>query len=114
MEPLRFGRSSLSPPYVPSQTLVGVQTTAILAAGGSWYGSFVAGLLVGIGIGFLLGPAVRSWLAFREWADASRQARLTDDILARMERDAQRGRKHEHAEPSTRLTDTRGPWRPSP
>jgi hypothetical protein len=91
-----------------------VQTTAILAAGGGWYASFIAGLLVGIGIGFLLGPAVRSWLAFREWADASRQARLADDILSRMERDARHRAADEPAEPSNRLTHTRGPWRASP
>jgi hypothetical protein len=91
-----------------------VRTTAILAASGGWYASFVAGLLVGIGIGFLLGPAVRSWLAFREWADASRQARLTDDILSRMERDAGHRATDEPAEPSNRLTHTRGPWRASP
>lgn len=62
--------------------------TVILAAGGSGYGNFIAGFLLGASIAFLLGPAVRSWLAYREWADASKQARMTDQILARMQRDA--------------------------
>jgi hypothetical protein len=59
----------------------------ILAAGGSGYGNFIAGFLIGAGISFLLGPAVRSWLAYKEWADASRQAHLTDELLARMQQD---------------------------
>ena len=107
---MRFLISSLR--FVPDT--LGMHTTAILAAGQGWYASFVAGVLVGIGIGFLLGPAVRSWLAFREWADASRQARLTDDILSRMERDARHGATGEPADPSNLVTPTRGPWRASP
>jgi hypothetical protein len=70
---------------------------AILAAaetGG--YGDFIAGLLLGAGVGFLLGPAARSWLIHRQWAEASRRAHLTDQILARMEEDAHRESPRHH------------------
>jgi uncharacterized membrane protein len=77
--------------------MVAVLTTAILAvAGGGGYGDFIAGLLIGACIGFLLGPAARSWLIHREWAHASRQARLTDEVLARMEEDAHRDSHRPH------------------
>lgn len=58
-------------------------------SGGGADGAFLAGLIVGAGGGFLLGPAVRSWLARREWVGASRRARLTDRVLERMEREAE-------------------------
>lgn len=41
----------------------------------------IVGLVLGIVIGLLLGPLVRSWLAWREYVDASREARLTDDVI---------------------------------
>jgi hypothetical protein len=44
----------------------------------------VAGLLIGSGLGFLAGPVVRHLLAVREWAAASREARLTDELIARL------------------------------
>jgi glucose-6-phosphate-specific signal transduction histidine kinase len=73
---------------------------AVLAvAGRSGLGDFIAGLLLGVGIGVLVGPAVRSWLTQREWAEASRRARLTDRVLTRMEEDARRDlhrRLHRH------------------
>jgi uncharacterized membrane protein len=89
--------------------MVSVLTTAILAvAGGGGYGDFIAGLLIGACIGFLLGPAARSWLIHREWADASRQARLTDEVLARMERDADKDlRRDDHPSPGK-------PWQALP
>ena len=59
-----------------------------LAAGGNGSGDFVVGLLLGLCIGVLVGPALRSWLSYREWADASREARLADRLLERMEIDA--------------------------
>jgi hypothetical protein len=66
-----------------------VFATAIFAAGGEGgYGAFLAGLLTGACLSLLVGPAIRSWLAHREWTDASRQARLTDKVLARMQQDA--------------------------
>jgi hypothetical protein len=82
-----------------------VLIAALLAAAeGSGYGDFIAGLLAGASIGFLLRPAVHSWIAHREWAEASRQARLTEAILARMQRDA--GLREE--------TEPHGTWPPSP
>jgi hypothetical protein len=44
----------------------------------------LTGLLLGIVIGLLLGPLVRSWLAWREYTEASREARLHDEVLRRM------------------------------
>lgn len=65
--------------------------TWMVAAAGGGYGDFVAGLVIGAAGGFLVGPAVRSWMAWREWSDASRQARLTDEVLARMDETAEEG-----------------------
>ena len=48
---------------------------------------FVAGLLIGAFLGFLLGPVVRSYLMWREVDRARREATLTARILARMEED---------------------------
>ncbi len=42
------------------------------------------GLIVGIAIGLLLGPALRSWLVWREHVDADREARLHEEILRRL------------------------------
>lgn len=42
------------------------------------------GLVVGILVGLLVGPALRSWLAWREYVEASREARLHEEILRRM------------------------------
>jgi hypothetical protein len=58
---------------------------ANLVAAGSTSGGFIAGLLIGVALGFLVRPAVRSWVASREWAEASRRARLTDEVLAHMD-----------------------------
>ena len=44
----------------------------------------VAGLAIGFALGFLAGPLVRHLLAVREWAAAAREARLTDELLARL------------------------------
>src|SRR5687767_4623648 len=104
MEPLWAPHVSLCRPHTSSPTLGGMLITAFLAAGGSEFASFLAGLLLGASISFLLGPALRSWLAYREWTDASRQARLTDEILARMQRDS--GRRER--------ADSAGTWPPSP
>lgn len=61
---------------------------SIIAAGGNGSGDLVVGLLVGCCIGILVGPAFRSWQVYREWAEASREARLADRLLERMEIDA--------------------------
>jgi hypothetical protein len=79
-------------------------------AGADGYGSFIAGFLIGAGITFILGPAVRSWLAYREWADASRQARLTDEILARMQREDRRNRHGERGPAPDDMANPPGPW----
>jgi hypothetical protein len=46
----------------------------------------VIGLLLGIVIGLLIGPVLRSWLAWREYVEASREADLHEDLLQRMAR----------------------------
>jgi hypothetical protein len=59
---------------------------AIVAASVS--ADLVVGLLLGAAIGFLAGPLVRGGLAVREWREASREARearLTDELLFRIE-----------------------------
>ena len=61
---------------------------SIVAAGGSGSGDLVVGLLLGTVLGILVGPAFRSWLTYREWAEASREARLADRLLERIEVDA--------------------------
>jgi hypothetical protein len=42
------------------------------------------GLLLGIVIGLVLSPLLRSWLTWRQYVAASREARLADDVLHRM------------------------------
>jgi hypothetical protein len=42
------------------------------------------GLLLGIVIGLVISPLLRSWLAWRQYVEASREARLTEDVLRRM------------------------------
>jgi hypothetical protein len=44
----------------------------------------LVGLLLGFVLGLLVGPMIRSWLAWREYTDASREARLTEDVLRHM------------------------------
>jgi hypothetical protein len=43
------------------------------------------GLGFGLVLGLLIGPVVRSWLIWREWVSASREANLVADVLDRME-----------------------------
>jgi hypothetical protein len=64
-----------------------MELLSIVAAGGNGSGDLVVGLLIGCVLGVLVGPAFRSWQMYREWADASREARLTDRLLDRMELD---------------------------
>jgi hypothetical protein len=51
------------------------------------------GLLLGIVIGLLVGPLLRSWLAWREYVDASREARLHEEILRLMSESPQAGQE---------------------
>lgn len=48
-------------------------------------GEVLSGLVVGLFLGLLLGPVLRFWLAWHTWTEASREARLTEDVLERME-----------------------------
>jgi hypothetical protein len=45
----------------------------------------LVGLAIGGAIGFVAGPILRHRLAYREWRDASREADLADELLARLE-----------------------------
>jgi hypothetical protein len=64
-----------------------MNSPAIIAAA---EGQFIAGLIIGVLLGLLLGPVLRSWLAWREWVDASTEADLTERFLARWEREESR------------------------
>jgi hypothetical protein len=44
----------------------------------------VVGILIGIVIGLAVGPSIRSWISWREYVDASREARLHEEILRLM------------------------------
>lgn len=58
----------------------------VAAADGS--GDFIVGILLGGCLGYLIGPALRSWQIYREWADASREVRLAGRLLDTMEVEA--------------------------
>ena len=45
---------------------------------------FVAGVIVGVVSGFFLYPLFWSWVAWREYREASRRARRIDDVLTDM------------------------------
>jgi hypothetical protein len=42
------------------------------------------GLLLGIVIGLVIGPLIRSWLSWREYVEASQEARLHEEVLRLM------------------------------
>jgi hypothetical protein len=44
----------------------------------------VLGILIGIVIGLAVGPSIRSWISWREYVEASREARLHEEILRLM------------------------------
>lgn len=52
---------------------------------GAGVGEFLSGLALGLVLGLLVGPLLRFWLTWHEWAAASREARLTERVLERME-----------------------------
>ena len=64
-------------------------TFHLIAAAETGSGNFVVGLLLGVCVGLLVGPAFRSWLVFREWSEASREAKLADRLVTRIETDAE-------------------------
>jgi hypothetical protein len=45
------------------------------------------GVLIGIAVGLLVGPVLRAWLTYQEWAETSREARLTEELISRLDRD---------------------------
>jgi hypothetical protein len=45
----------------------------------------LVGLAIGGAIGFVAGPILRHRVAYRAWRDASREADLADELLARLE-----------------------------
>ncbi|HEV2906301.1 MAG TPA: hypothetical protein VGZ50_03180 [Actinomycetota bacterium] len=49
-------------------------------------GEFTAGLIVGVVAGFFSYPLFWSWIAWREYQQASRRARRIDDVLQEMTR----------------------------
>ena len=85
---------------------------SLTAAGGNGSGDLIVGLLVGCCIGVLVGPVFRSWQIYREWAEASREARLADRLIERMEIDAA---LNGHSDPSRSDEATPGStWQPLP
>jgi hypothetical protein len=42
------------------------------------------GLVIGVAVGLAAGPWLRSWISWREYVQASREARLHDEILRLM------------------------------
>jgi len=55
----------------------------MVAAGFS--SDLLIGFVIGSFVGLLLGPLLRLWLSWREWASASAEADLLGDVLERME-----------------------------
>jgi hypothetical protein len=64
-----------------------MHSLSMLAAGGG--GDLLVGMLIGCGLGILIGPGFRAWQTHREWIAASREAGLTDQLLERIEHDAE-------------------------
>jgi hypothetical protein len=46
--------------------------------------TFLAGLLIGVVVGLLLGPVLRFTLTVREWRRASRDAEPADEVVRMM------------------------------
>jgi len=89
-----------------------MELASIIAAGGNGSGDFIVGLFVGCCIGILVGPAFRSWQIYREWVEASREVRLADRLLERMEIDVD---LNGHADPARSDDAVAGStWRPLP
>jgi hypothetical protein len=84
--------------------------TAALAVTNAGVDGFLVGLLVGGCLGLLIGPVMRSWLAHREWEEASHEADVADRLLERMEADAILFEKRSDPDPTT----AEAAWRPQP
>ena len=63
----------------------------------------LVGLVLGLCVGLLVGPAFRSWLSFREWTEASREAKLADRLLTNLGIDT---KEDAHSLPTTHGTRT--------
>jgi hypothetical protein len=59
--------------------------TILSAAGVHLNADLLVGLAIGASVGFLAGPVIRARITYHEWQEASRQARLTDEFLARLD-----------------------------
>lgn len=69
----------------------------------------LVGVLIGVGLGLIAGPLLRTWLIVREWDETSREARLTDELMSRLDRDLDELPELEDGEPHRDPT-----WRTSP
>jgi hypothetical protein len=47
----------------------------------------VVGILIGIAAGLLAGPVLRAGLTYLEWQETSREARLTEELITRLDQD---------------------------
>jgi hypothetical protein len=83
---------------------------SFLVAACSGSGDLIVGLLIGTAIGFLGGPILRHWLVWREWTDASRESRLTDELLTRLEEDEKFHDEKFEDEPETDQRTPRVRW----
>jgi hypothetical protein len=45
------------------------------------------GILIGIAVGLLAGPVLKAWLIYVEWTETSREARLTEALINRLDHD---------------------------
>jgi hypothetical protein len=61
----------------------------VAAVSADGIGDLVVGIVLGLCLGLLVGPAIRSWQIRREWVEASREARLADRLLQRLEGDVE-------------------------
>lgn len=86
-------------------------STFFLVAARSGSGDLIVGLLIGATIGLLGGPILRRWLAWREWTDASRKDRLTDELLTRLEEDQRFDDEEFEGQPETDQPPPRVRWR---
>lgn len=65
-----------------------MNVATLLAAASGGDADLVVGLLLGLCLGLLVGPAFRAWQIHREWIDASKEARLTEQLLDELDEDA--------------------------
>jgi hypothetical protein len=46
----------------------------------------LVGIVIGLAVGYLTGPLLRAWLIYFEWTETSREARLTEALIDRLDR----------------------------